>query len=82
MWVFVYRQRRPATVPRPVTTVSVAATIVAKINTNILNFLNLAGVLGFEPRQTVLEAVVLPLHYTPSLCLKIENFVRQIQYVR
>ena len=26
---------------------------------------SLAGVLGFEPRSTVLETVVLPLYYTP-----------------
>lgn len=29
---------------------------------------SLAGVLGFEPRSTVLETVALPLNYTP-LCL-------------
>src|SRR5437588_6782164 len=28
-----------------------------------------AGVLGFEPRQTDPESVVLPLHYTPIGCL-------------
>ena len=29
----------------------------------------MAGVLGFEPRFTVLETVALPLNYTPkSLC--------------
>ena len=26
---------------------------------------SLAGVLGFEPRSTVLETVALPLNYTP-----------------
>ena len=28
---------------------------------------SLAGVLGFEPRSTVLETVALPLNYSPSL---------------
>jgi hypothetical protein len=36
----------------------------------------LAGELGFEPRQTESESVVLPLHHSPSKLLNNNNIFR------
>src|SRR3954454_4799950 len=40
---------------------------------NIFNILLMAGELGFEPRQTESESVVLPLHHSPIIPLKIKS---------
>lgn len=34
----------------------------SKIKTGSFSQINMAGQLGFEPRQTILETVMLPLH--------------------
>jgi hypothetical protein len=40
----------------------------------IINALLVAGELGFEPRQTESESVVLPLHHSPPKWLILQNF--------
>src|ERR1700722_2016867 len=37
----------------------------------------LAGELGFEPRQTESESVVLPLHHSPPKRLNLQSFLRK-----
>jgi hypothetical protein len=41
---------------------------------NNISYLCLAGELGFEPRQTESESVVLPLHHSPPKWLILHNF--------
>ena len=39
----------------------------------------LAGELGFEPRQTESESVVLPLHHSPPKSLNLQRFFRKFR---
>src|SRR2546421_3884856 len=41
----------------------------------------LAGELGFEPRQTESEAVVLPLHHSPPKWLILQHFFRKFSKI-
>jgi hypothetical protein len=41
----------------------------------------LAGELGFEPRQTESESVVLPLHHSPPKWLILQRFFRKFSKI-
>src|ERR1700722_17592808 len=41
----------------------------------------LAGELGFEPRQTESESVVLPLHHSPPKQLILQHFLRKFSKI-
>ncbi len=42
---------------------------------------HLAGELGFEPRQTESESVVLPLHHSPPKWLILQHFFRKFSKI-
>jgi hypothetical protein len=41
----------------------------------------LAGELGFEPRQTESESVVLPLHHSPPKWLILQHYFRKFSKI-
>jgi hypothetical protein len=41
----------------------------------------MAGELGFEPRQTESESVVLPLHHSPPKWLILQRFFRKFSKI-
>jgi hypothetical protein len=47
----------------------------------LVGLADVAGELGFEPRQTESESVVLPLHHSPPKCLILQRFFRKLSKI-